>query len=96
MALANLVIGHLHASAQLGQNHYLDVFVLQPYGQVLAVRLLVGNLLDDGVGIDDAARTLIDALLQEHRVLLGFAHLVGGNRDDFTPSFCFHCYSLFR
>ena len=52
VALGNLVVRHLHATAQLGQYHHLDIFVLQPYRLILLVHLLVGYRLDDRVGID--------------------------------------------
>ena len=88
MTLLNLVVGHLHATAQLWQDHYLDVFVLHPDGFVLLIHLLVGNALDDWIRIDHAARTLIHAFLKEDRVLLGLSSLVGGNHHLFFPCFC--------
>ena len=83
----NLVVGHLHTTAQFGQDHHLDVLVLHPDGLVLLIDLLVAHRFDDGIGIDHTTRALIDSLLEEHRVLFGLAHLIGRNRYQFSPSF---------
>ena len=82
-----LVVGHLYTAAQLGQHHHYDILVLQPNGQIVLVYLLIAHRLDDGIGIHHTTRPLIDTFLQEHRVLLGLAHLIGGNGHYFSPSF---------
>ena len=52
VALLDLVISHLHPSAQFGQNHDLDIVVLQPYCLIDLVHLLVADGLNDGIGIN--------------------------------------------
>ena len=94
MALLDLVVSHLHAPAQLRQNHHLYIIVFQPDGQVVLVYLLVTHALDDGVRIDNAARTLIDTFLQEHWSLLRLSNLIGRNGHYFSPSFDHSCILL--
>src|SRR5690606_14147137 len=79
------VQGHLHPAAEFGQEHNAQIGVLQEDGSIRLVRLRVGYAFDDGIGIDDAAAALVDALLQEHRVPVRLADLIGRNRDDFFP-----------
>ena len=87
VALAYLVVGHLHASAQFGQYHDFQILVLQIDGVVVVVGLLVGDALDDGVGIYDSGGALIDSLLEEYGVLLFASGLVGRDGDGFSPGF---------
>ena len=54
VAVAYLVVGHLHASSELREYHHLDVFVLNPYGVILYVGFRIGNRFDDGIGVDYA------------------------------------------
>ena len=87
VALFDLVVCHLHATAQFGQNHHLDILVFQPYGLIVLIDFLVGYRLDDRVGIDHSRRALIDTFLQEHRILLGFSDLVCWYGHQRFPSF---------
>ena len=52
VALLDLVISHLYASAQFGQHHHLDVFVLHPNGQIILIHLLVAHGFDHGIRIN--------------------------------------------
>ena len=87
MPIGNFVKGHLYPSAQFGENHDLDILVLQKDSVVFLVHLLVRDGLDDGIGINDAAASLIDTFLQEYGILFGLSCLIGRNRDLFFPSF---------
>ena len=87
MALGNLVIGHLHTTAQFWQYHHLDILILNPDGQIVLVNLLVAHRLNDGVWIYHSTRTLINSLFQEHRVFLWFTDLISRNRNQFSPCF---------
>ena len=87
VALLHLVVGHLNATSQLRQYHHFDVFVLQPYGQVCLVGLLIGNRFNDGIWIHHATTALIDPVFQEDRILLRFSGLVSGNHHLFAPCF---------
>ena len=88
VALPHLVVGHLHAASQFGQNHHLQVLVLQIHSLVGLIHFLVGHTLDDGVGIDHAAAALIHPLLQEDGILLRCASLI--RRDDHLLFPCFY------
>ena len=88
MALLDFVVGHLYATSQFGENHHLNIFVFQENGVVGMVGLFVGDFLDYGVGVDYAARTLIDALFKKNRILFGCSGLVGGNHHLLFPCFC--------
>ena len=94
MALLDLVVGHLHTTAQLGQDHHLEVLVLDIDGVVLLVDTLVADALDDGIGIYHTATALIHAVLKEYGVLLRCTHLVGGDGHLLSPCF-YHCVSFF-
>ena len=87
MAVGDLVVGHLHSTTQFWQYHHLDILVLQPNGLILLIDLLVAHRLDDGIGIDHPAATLIDSFLQEHRVLLRLPNSVGRDSHLFSPCF---------
>ena len=91
MALFDLVVSHLDASAQLRQDHHLDILVLDINGLILLIHLLVAHCLDNRIRIYHATRTLINTFFQEHRVLLGLSYFVGRNSHDFSPSF-YHLY----
>ena len=70
VALAYLVVSHLHASAQFGQNHHLYIFVLNEDNLIFLVGFLVGNRLDHGIWINHSARTLIHSLFKKDRIFL--------------------------
>ena len=91
VALLNLIVSHLHTSAQFGQYHHLDILVLDINGLILFIHLLVAHRLDNGIRIYHATRTLINTFFQEHRVLLGLSYFVGRNSHNFSPSF-YHLY----
>ena len=87
MALADFVVCHLYAASQFGKNHHLDVFVLDEDGVPFVVSLLIGDRLDDRIGIDDSAGTLIDSLFKENRIFLGLSYLIGRDNHCFFPCF---------
>lgn len=84
-----LVGGALDAAAQFGQDHDLEVVVLQKDSGVLFVLFFVQDLVNDRVGVDLAGGTLVDTLFQEHWVLVGLAHTVSGNGDGLGPDLGF-------
>ena len=94
MALLDLVIGHLHTTAQLGQNHHLEVLVLNIDGVVLLVDTLIADALDDGIRVYHTAAALIHAVLKEYGILLRRTHLVGGDGHLLSPCF-YHCVLFF-
>ena len=51
VALLNLIVSHLHTSTQFGQNHHLDILVLDIYGLVLFIHLLVAHRFDNRIRI---------------------------------------------
>ena len=88
MTFLHLVVCHVDASAQFGQNHHLDIFVLDEQGMIEFVRLFVRNLLDYRIRVHRTATALIHPLFEEDGVLLLFSYLVGGKQDIFLP--CTH------
>ena len=80
MALLDFVVSHLDPSPELGEDHHLDVFILQEDCKIFLVHLLPGDALDHGIGIDDSAGTLVHPLFEEDGILFRLAGLVG--RDD--------------
>ena len=80
-----LVEGHLDPPAELGQDHDLEVVVLEEDGRVGPVDPLANDPVDDRVRVDDAAAPLVDALLEEHRVAVGRTDGVGRDHDRFGP-----------
>ena len=55
VTLLNLVVGHLNASTQFGQNHNLDIFVLKIDGLVVLIGLLITDRLNHRIRIDHTA-----------------------------------------
>ena len=80
-----LIERHLHATAQLGQDHDLEIAVLEVDGRPRLERGRIGDLIDDGVGVDGAAAALVDAFLQEHRVAVRLADAIGRDLLSFLP-----------
>ena len=93
MTFLDFVVGHLHPTAQLGQYHHLDVFVLEPDGQVIFVFLRVADRLYHGVGIHHARRSLVDALLQKNGIFLCLPNGIGWYAHQLPPSF-YHDFDL--
>ena len=87
MTLLDLVISHLDASPQLGQNHHEDIIVFEIYGLIVLIDLLVANRLYHGIRIEHTARTLIDTLFQKHWILLWLPYLIGRDGYNFSPGF---------
>ena len=85
MAPLHLVVGHVDASAQFGQHHDLDVFVLDEERMIKFLFLLVRDSLHHRIGVDRSAAALVDPLLQEDGVLLFLPDLVGGQQDVLFP-----------
>ena len=75
-----LVIGPLYPAAQLRQHHDVDIFVLQDDRIVCDILLLIHDLVYYRIGVDTPAAALIDALFQEHRILVRLADAIGRNR----------------
>ena len=94
VTLLDLIVCHLHTTAQLGQNHHLDVFILNPDGMPLLIHLFIADTLDDRIRINHTTRTLINSFFQENRILLRGSHLIGWNHHCFSPSF-YHNYLMF-
>ena len=88
MALTDFVVCHLNPAAQFGQDHDLDIFVLEKYGVIGLVCFLVGNTLDDRVGVDHSTAALIYSFFQEDRGLLWLTCFV--SRDDHVLPPCFY------
>ena len=87
VTLLDLIVCHLHATAQFRQNHHLDVFIFNPDGVPLLIHLFIADTLDDGIRINHTTRTLINSFFQENRILLRGSHLIGWNHHCFSPSF---------
>ena len=94
MALLDLVVGHLYTTAQLGQNHHLEVLVLNIDGAVLSIDTLVADTLDNGIRVYYAATSLIHAVLKEDGALLRCTHLISGDGHLLSPCF-YHLYLFF-
>ena len=92
VTLFDLIVSHLDTSAQLWQDHHLDIFVLNVDGLPLLIHLLVGDRLNDRIGIDHTTRTLIDSLLKEYRVLLGVSYFIRWYRHQLSPCF-YHSFN---
>ena len=56
-------------------------------GLPLVFNRFCSNAIGEGKWVDTPAASLVDALLQEHRVLVGQHGQVAGNRDRRKPSF---------
>ena len=94
-----LVLGDVDAPAEFWQEHEAHVLVLERHGVVFLHRRRVVHLVDERHGIHLPARALIDPLLEEHRVLLRFAHRIRLNRDllalDFQLKITVLCFTCF-
>ena len=95
VALLDLIIRHLDATAQFRQHHYLEILVLQVHSPPFLRCRLVGYRLDDGIRINHATRALIYSLLQEDGILLCLSNLIRWYRHQLSPSFYHICILLF-
>jgi hypothetical protein len=84
MALFDLVKSHLDTAAQLGQDHYFQVFVLQEQTGVFFIFFLVGNFFNHRVGIYHAAAALVNAFSKNIGFLSGLP-TIGRDMVTFLP-----------
>ncbi len=80
-----LIQCHLHAPADLRQDHILQVAVFEEHGRVALVDPFVLDAIDDRVRVDHSAGTLVDAFFQEHGVFVRLAGPVRGNHNGLRP-----------
>ena len=86
VVVVGLVERHLHAAAELGQHHDLQVAVLEEDGRArCAVGLVVRDVIDDGIGVHRAAAALVDPLLQEQRVRVRRGYRVRRQDEGLLP-----------
>ena len=94
-----LVLGDVNATAEFRQKHEAHVLVLKRHRVVLLHRRRVVHLVDERHGIHLPARSLVDSLLEEHRVLLRLAHRVRLDCDllalDFHLKIAVLCFTCF-
>ena len=77
VVVVGLVLPDVDAPADFGKEDDARVVVFERHGVVFLHYRLVHHLVDERYGIDLPARALVDALLEEHRVLLRRADRVG-------------------
>ena len=77
VVVVRLVLPDVNAPADFGEKDDARVVVFERDSIVLAHFRLVHHLIDERYGIDLPATSLIDALLEKHRVLLGRTDRIG-------------------
>ena len=87
VALLDLVVRHLDTSTQFGHHHHFDILILQEHHLPLVWRGFIGYRLNHGIWIHHPTRALIDAFLQEYRILLGLSYFIGRYGNYFSPGF---------
>ena len=93
MAVFNLIVRHLYPSAQLGKDHHFYIFVFQPNSMVTLFLAGILYLFNHRIRVNHTTASLVNTLLQEHRILFSFANTVGRKKDIFFPNF--HIFSHF-
>ena len=86
MTLFYFVIGHLHTTAQLGQNHHPDIFIFQKNSVVNSIVLFVFNFLHYRIGINYTAASLINTFFQKNRIFFRFTGFVGWDNNILVPT----------
>ena len=76
-----LVQDGVNAPADFRQDHHADEFVFDPDGLPFALDRFFGNAVGEGQRINRAAAALINALFQEHRILVRRRGEPGGKGD---------------
>ena len=94
MTLLDLVVCHLHPSAEFRQDHYLYIFIFQIHGVIGLVLTGIFDLFNYRIRIYDPAASLVHAFFQEHRILFRFTDAVGREKDVFFPNFYILCHIL--
>ena len=94
MAFLDLIVCHLHTSAQFRQDHHLYIFILQIDCVIRLVFAGIFNLFNHGIRIYHPAASLVNTFFQEHRVLFRFTDAIGGEKDIFFPNFYILCHIL--
>ncbi len=77
VTLTDLIISHLDATAQLGQDHYFDVLIFKEETNIFLVFFLVVNLFNYRVWVNFPATALVHPFLEKHGVFIRFANTVG-------------------
>ena len=83
-----LVKGPLDPSAERGKDHYIDIFILEDDSFIFLIFLFIHYLVDDRIGINPAAASLIDSFLKEHRILVRLSCSVCWNGYGSGIDFC--------
>src|SRR5689334_14884048 len=81
-----LVSPYVNTSAELRQNHDFYKFVLDSDGIPRLRLLLVRDSIVERQGIHFAATPLINAPLEEHRILVWRQRLIGGQHQRLTTN----------
>jgi len=97
MTLFHLVIRHLYASSQFGQNHDFDIFIFQIDYMITLLLTSIFYLFNNRIWINDSTTTLIYPLLKKHGIFLGFTDSIGRKKNILLPNFYFfnHVLSIF-
>ena len=82
---AGLIEAHMDAAADLRQDHHADELVLQVRGLPCVRGLFGGDPAGKRQWIDAPTAALVDALLQEHRILVGRLGQVRRNDHRLLP-----------
>ena len=85
VVVGGLVVAHVDAAAELRQDHEPDPRVLEVHGLPLVRRLLLRDALVEREGEDGARGALVDAGVEEGRVVVGFGRQIRVDRDGFAP-----------
>ena len=96
MAVFDFIVCHLYTSAQLREDHNFDIFVFKINSMITLFFAGIFNLFHYRIRIHHSTTSLVNTLLQEHRILFGFANTVSRKKDIFFPHFyIFSHFSIF-
>ena len=87
--VVRFIVRTLDTSTELWENHHLQIFIFEPDCVIRLVLLLIINLLNRRIRIDSSGASLVDTLLQEHRIFIRLTDPVGRDHLDRFPNLYF-------
>ena len=89
IVVVRLIVGTLDPTAELRQDHHLQILILEPDRMIRLILLFIIYFFDRRVRIDASGASLVDTLLQEHRILIRLADPIGRDHLDGFPNLYF-------
>ena len=87
IVLISFIEAAMNPPTNLGEDHDLEVIILQVHRSILVVNFYTGDPVGKGVGIDLPAAALVNPFFQEHRIEIRRGGGISRDNDNVFPDF---------